>query len=73
MTGRPPPHVTLEEQTAAHAEALFPLLVHPEVAAFTNAPADLDAFRARLARLETRASPDGRERWLNLSRLQLSS
>ncbi|MEO6153502.1 MAG: GNAT family N-acetyltransferase [Croceibacterium sp.] len=59
--------ITLEEQVADHADELFALLIDPELHRFTpdQPPISLDALRQRLARLESRQSPDGRETWLN--------
>ncbi|WP_162291256.1 GNAT family N-acetyltransferase [Vogesella sp. LIG4] len=57
----------LESQTAGHAAELFPLLADPALYAYIDQapPASLDAFTARLRRLENRCSPDGCEQWLN--------
>jgi len=61
------PRVVLEEQVVSHAESLFGILDDDEVHRFTESdpPESLDWLRTRLARLETRRSPDGSERWLN--------
>jgi len=57
----------LEPLTAAHAEAMFPLLSDPALFRYIDEapPADLGQLRARYARLERRTSADGRQRWLN--------
>ena len=58
--------LTLEPLTAAHAEEMFAVLSDPAIYEFENAPpASVAALRERYRRLETRGSPDGRERWLN--------
>lgn len=58
--------LTLEPQTAAHAEAMFAVLRDPAIYEHENEPPpSLEWLRARFAKLETRASPDGREQWLN--------
>ncbi|TAK44726.1 MAG: N-acetyltransferase [Betaproteobacteria bacterium] len=58
--------VTLEPQTAAHAEAMFTVLSDPAIYAYENAPPpSLEWLRERFRKLETRQSGDGRERWLN--------
>lgn len=56
----------LEPQVAAHAEAMFDVLADPAIYEYENAPpASLADLRERFARLETRQSGDGTERWLN--------
>jgi RimJ/RimL family protein N-acetyltransferase len=58
--------LTLEPQTVAHAEEMFRLLSDPAIYEHENEPPpSLEWLRARFARLESRQSPDGRERWLN--------
>ena len=58
--------LTLEPQTAAHAEAMFVVLSDPAIYEYENEPpASLDWLRTRFAKLETRLSADGAERWLN--------
>lgn len=58
--------LTLEPQLAAHAEAMFAVLSDPAIYAFENAPPpSVEWLRERFRRLESRRSPDGRERWLN--------
>jgi ribosomal-protein-alanine N-acetyltransferase len=60
------PGLSLEPQTAAHAEAMFAVLSDPAIYRFENQPPpSLVWLRARFARLKSRRSPDGRERWLN--------
>jgi RimJ/RimL family protein N-acetyltransferase len=58
---------TLENRTAAHAEELFEVLADPALYEFLDdaPPASVEALRDRLARAETRRSPDGTEHWLN--------
>ncbi len=56
----------LEPQGARHADALFAVLSDPAIYRYENAPpASVQALRERLARLESRQSPDGGEQWLN--------
>ncbi|TAN56428.1 MAG: N-acetyltransferase [Betaproteobacteria bacterium] len=58
--------VTLEPQTAAHAEEMFAVLGDPAIYTYENAPPpSLEWLRERFRKLETRQSADGRERWLN--------
>ncbi|HZY69161.1 MAG TPA: GNAT family N-acetyltransferase [Devosia sp.] len=59
--------VTLEPQEASHAAELYFVISDPELYRFTDnkEPASVAALRERLQRLESRRSPDGRERWLN--------
>lgn len=58
--------VTLEPQVAAHAEEMFAVLSDPAIYAYENEPPpSLEWLRERFARLESRQSGDGRERWLN--------
>jgi len=60
------PPVRLEPQTATHAEEMFQVLGDPEIYRYENTPpASIEWLRARFLRLESGASPDGRERWLN--------
>ncbi len=57
---------TLEPQTVAHAQALFAVLSDPAIYEFENAPpVSLAWLTERFAKLESRASKDGSERWLN--------
>ncbi|MBC7954847.1 MAG: GNAT family N-acetyltransferase [Cytophagales bacterium] len=59
--------VTLEPRTRAHAEELFPVLSEARLYDFLDErpPHSVDALRERLARSESRKSPDGSEHWLN--------
>lgn len=59
--------VVLEPQTARDAAELFLVLDDPELYVFTDdkGPASEEGLAARLARLESRRSPDGSEQWLN--------
>jgi ribosomal-protein-alanine N-acetyltransferase len=58
--------LTLEPQTAAHAEGMFAVLSDPAIYEYENRPPpSLDWLRERFARLESRRSADGREQWLN--------
>lgn len=58
--------LTLEPQTAAHAEALFVVLSDPAIYEHENEPPpSLEWLRARFTKLESRRSSDGQERWLN--------
>jgi RimJ/RimL family protein N-acetyltransferase len=61
------PIVTLEPRTMAHAEELFPVLAEPALYEFIDEspPESVAALRQKLARSETRRSPDGSEHWLN--------
>ncbi len=59
--------LTLVPQIAAHADAMFELL--NDTAVYTHLddspPASAAALRERFERLESRASADGRQQWLN--------
>src|SRR5436189_3991013 len=58
--------LTLEPQTAAHAEEMFAVLSDPAIYEYENEPPpSLEWLRARFARLESRRSPNGSEQWLN--------
>ena len=58
--------LTLEPQTAAHAEEMFVVLSDPAIYEHENEPPhSLSWLRERFARLESRRSADGREQWLN--------
>ena len=58
--------LTLEPQTAAHADEMFDVLSDPAIYEFENAPPpSRDWLRERFRRLESRRSSDGREQWLN--------
>jgi RimJ/RimL family protein N-acetyltransferase len=58
--------LTLEPQMRGHAEAMFVVLSDPAVYEHEGEPpASVEALRERYARLESRASPDGTQRWFN--------
>jgi len=58
--------LTLEPQTAAHAEGMFAVLSDPAIYEYENEPpASLEWLRARFTKLESRLSANGREQWLN--------
>ena len=58
--------LTLEPQTVAHAEEMFVVLSDRAIYEYENEPPpSVEWLRARFARLESRQSSDGRERWLN--------
>lgn len=58
--------LTLEPQGAEHAEAMFAVLSDPKIYEYENEPPpSLEWLRKRYARLETRQSADGAQRWLN--------
>ena len=58
--------LTLEPQTAAHADEMFVVLSDPAIYEYENEPPpSVESLRARFRRLESRQSPDGRQRWLN--------
>jgi RimJ/RimL family protein N-acetyltransferase len=59
--------LVLEPLTASHAEAMFEILRDPELFRFLDdrPPSGVEALRERYARLESRASADGTQRWLN--------
>ncbi|HSQ81392.1 MAG TPA: GNAT family N-acetyltransferase [Casimicrobiaceae bacterium] len=60
------PLCDLEPQVAAHAHEMFVVLGDPAIYEFENAPPESEAWLAeRYARLESRCSVDGTERWLN--------
>ena len=61
------PIFTMEPRSASHAEELFPVLSDPHIYEFLDEdpPASVTALRERLARSESRRSPDGSEHWLN--------
>lgn len=62
-----PKTVTLEPRTMAHAEELFPVLADAALYEFLDEdpPESVAALRLKLARSESRKSPDGSEHWLN--------
>ncbi|MEQ1832935.1 MAG: GNAT family N-acetyltransferase, partial [Candidatus Eisenbacteria bacterium] len=57
----------LEPLTVAHADEMFALLSDASLYEFMDGepPVSLDALRELYARLESRRSPDGGQRWLN--------
>lgn len=56
----------LEPQVEAHAAAMFEVLSDPAIYEFEGVPPpSLEKLAAGYRRKESRASPDGRERWLN--------
>jgi ribosomal-protein-alanine N-acetyltransferase len=58
--------LTLEPQTAAHAEEMFAVLGDSAIYEYENEPPPSpDWLRARFTKLESRRSPSGREQWLN--------
>ncbi|HET7364992.1 MAG TPA: GNAT family N-acetyltransferase [Burkholderiales bacterium] len=58
--------VVLEPQLAAHADEMFVVLGDPALYEYENEPpASVDWLRERFARLESRRSADGTQRWLN--------
>jgi RimJ/RimL family protein N-acetyltransferase len=58
--------LTLEPQTAAHAEEMFAVLSDPAMYEYENQPPrSLEWLRERFVRLESRCSADGSEQWLN--------
>jgi RimJ/RimL family protein N-acetyltransferase len=58
--------LSLEPQTAQHAEAMFAVLSDPAIYEFENAPPpSLVSLRERFTRLESRLSGDRSEQWLN--------
>jgi [ribosomal protein S5]-alanine N-acetyltransferase len=58
--------LVLEPQVEAHADAMFDLLQDPAIYEHENEPpASREWLRERFRRLESRASGDGREAWLN--------
>lgn len=58
--------VALEPQVAAHAEEMFAVLNDPAIYEYENElPSSVDWLRERFARLESRRSADGTQRWLN--------
>lgn len=58
--------LTLEPQTAAHAEEMFVVLCDPRIYEYENAPpTSLPWLQARFTKLESRCSADGRQKWLN--------
>jgi RimJ/RimL family protein N-acetyltransferase len=61
-TGR----ITLEPQTATHADEMFVVLSDPAIYTYENEPPpSVEWLRNRFAKLESRRSGDGTELWLN--------
>src|SRR3954469_245445 len=60
------PRLVLEPQVEAHADAMFELLSDPAIYEYENEPPESLAWlRGRFRKLESRASGDGTEQWLN--------
>lgn len=60
------PGITLEPQVESHAPAMFAVLRDPAIYEYENEPpASLEWLQKRFKRLESRASPDGAQQWLN--------
>jgi RimJ/RimL family protein N-acetyltransferase len=60
------PGLVLEPLTAAHAAQMFVVLSDPAIYEYENAPPQsVQGLREHYAELETRVSPNGRERWFN--------
>lgn len=58
--------MTLEPQTAAHADEMFAVLSDPAIYTYENAPPpSVQWLRTRFEKLESRRSADGSELWLN--------
>lgn len=59
--------VQLEPLTVAHAEEMFAVLADPAIYTYiaNRPPASVAALADRYRRLESRASPDGSQHWLN--------
>jgi RimJ/RimL family protein N-acetyltransferase len=58
--------LVLEPQLVAHAAEMFAVLSDPAIYEFENAPPESLAWlERRFAELESRASADGAQRWLN--------
>jgi [ribosomal protein S5]-alanine N-acetyltransferase len=58
--------VTLEPQTAEHAEEMFVVLSDPAIYTYENEPPpSVQWLRTRFEKLESRRSGDGTELWLN--------
>lgn len=59
-------NLTLEPQTAAHAEEMFVVLSDPAIYEYENEPPpSLEWLLARFKKLGARRSSDGQEQWLN--------
>lgn len=60
------PRLRLEPQVAAHAAEMFAVLSDPAIYEFENQPPEsAEALQSRYRKLESRASADGSQRWLN--------
>ena len=58
--------LVLEPQVEAHAEAMFEVLSDPAIYEYENEPTQSLAWlRERFRKLESRASADGSQQWLN--------
>jgi ribosomal-protein-alanine N-acetyltransferase len=58
--------LTLEPQTAAHAQEMFAVLSDPAIYEYENEPPpSVEWLRARFTKLESRLSANGEEQWLN--------
>src|SRR6266446_437014 len=58
--------LTLEPQSATHAQEMFAVLGDPAIYEFENKPPpSLEWLRTRFTKLESRLSADGQEQWLN--------
>ena len=59
--------LVLEPLIAAHADAMFDVLAERELHRYLDQPAppSVEHLRQTYVRLESRQSPDGRQRWLN--------
>jgi ribosomal-protein-alanine N-acetyltransferase len=58
--------LTLEPQTAAHAEEMFVVLTDPAIYEYENEPPPSPEWLyVRFTKLEARLSADGHEQWLN--------
>lgn len=59
-------HLVLEPLVAAHAAAMYAVLSDPAIYEFENAPPEsVEWLERRYRRLESRASADGSQHWLN--------
>jgi ribosomal-protein-alanine N-acetyltransferase len=57
---------TLEPQVVSHAREMFMVLSDPAIYEFENSPPQSEDWLAsRFKKLESRLSPDGKQRWLN--------
>lgn len=66
MRSVPGARLTLEPQIEAHADEMFAVLQDPAIYAYENeAPVSVEWLRDRFRKLESRASVDGQELWLN--------